>query len=959
MPDEPGGGHEKPKHPRKISQEDYERLTIKDEILQSVADTFREDIESAQKKYHSREFSLFLDLKNEYTDEDALVIQHLIDRNITIVPDTASEERKEPMKHYKLNSYYRGNHGSLARIRKIDKKTSQISIEREGSEEVLKEAEFNAEYRQLLLYKGQVFLKPKGKGKRERMVVPRDVFVDENITGERLVCEFEGKPGGSKDYSIETIVTNKLPGDKEQSIEGKEPEEKKEGKAEAHESGKENGFSPLEQRVEELRREFVEHDLEHAGMWQKLKRVFSKLEGDHTKTSEYQEKREAYTEALKLLQEERFKKLQSEVRGKNEAEKWQIIEGHLRYFNIDERIRLYDTATEAKKDREDQGSFWNRAKERMKGMVDGYRSLSWKQKLAISGMLAGATFLTAGTGGGAALAVAGAAAFKRSLGAAILFTTAEAMGNKVFDKKDRKKAEQELQKNIEHVLVEEILRRTKSGGGVENRYGALRDLLNQEIENIDQSFQKKKKRVARVKMGSFVAAIGLVSPAVTHAAETWFGGGHSVAVPGGAPAAAVTPEQIPDVNHAVEANAALPSSEAQSLGGAANLHTVGEHSIITESEAPETGSITGTFSGFPETPISVTEADSARGLWGILDRQLPASLTGVDRVRAIASMQNAIHNHLAGMSDTDIHQQFGFRSHDINVVHPGDKLNLHELIPQDQMESILQGHDVVLAPDAHVALDGVHAEVPDPGISVPDHAIVHTADAPHTPDEALIHHEAAFSHSAPLDSVVHPAPPASLPVQNTELFQHADMHTDDLDTPTDVHTDTLAYDHSAEVPNATEYPFVGIGSMKDFLSEHPELKPEIVSHHTALVNDITTVSTYPQPVTNFTRARVMGMLGDQKVGFIANESRRWGYIGRDWPNQGRLRYLLYPRLSDGPSVIARDEYNLYIRGVAKNIRNLVFQSEEKYGSAAVFLPDERVDHYLDRLAVLETLEEGK
>ena len=102
----------------------------------------------------------------------------------------------------------------------------------------------------------------------------------------------------------------------------------------------------------------------------------------------------------------------------------------------------------------------------------------------------------------------------------------------------------------------------------------------------------------------------------------------------------------------------------------------------------------------------VTEADGARGLWGILEHRLPEGLPAEQKAKAIQSLENLIAQKLDHMSPQELIEA-GFPKGDINFIRSGDTIRFEKLFTHDELKSILEGKSV--APPA------IHADISTAG----------------------------------------------------------------------------------------------------------------------------------------------------------------------------------------------------------------------------------------------------
>jgi hypothetical protein len=89
--------------------------------------------------------------------------------------------------------------------------------------------------------------------------------------------------------------------------------------------------------------------------------------------------------------------------------------------------------------------------------------------------------------------------------------------------------------------------------------------------------------------------------------------------------------------------------------------------------------------------VDVTSADRARGLWGILDRQLPADMPKAERTQVIARLEALAKTKFAGKSPAEIQSLYGFSSGKLDVIRDEDVLKLRALFSQEEYAAALEG----------------------------------------------------------------------------------------------------------------------------------------------------------------------------------------------------------------------------------------------------------------------------
>ncbi len=86
----------------------------------------------------------------------------------------------------------------------------------------------------------------------------------------------------------------------------------------------------------------------------------------------------------------------------------------------------------------------------------------------------------------------------------------------------------------------------------------------------------------------------------------------------------------------------------------------------------------------------LTTADAKRGLWGVLESRLPADMSGADKARTIAALENAISLKVGQMSPEE-RLAAGFRGNNIGEVFAGDTLHLDRVLSVDEVRTAMEG----------------------------------------------------------------------------------------------------------------------------------------------------------------------------------------------------------------------------------------------------------------------------
>jgi hypothetical protein len=309
-----------------------------------------------------------------------------------------------------------------------------------------------------------------------------------------------------------------------------------------------------------------------------------------------------------------------------------------------------------------------------------YNGLSLGKKALLAVGLVGSS-IALGATGGAGIAV-GAVAVRRfcaGLGGAVAI---DAAAEKFFSGRQEKKAHTETTDFIEQ-------EKWASSPELMKRFDTFLALENDSIDKqIDKKRTKMFFRKWSLRMGG---AFGLAA-----LSELWQA--HD-AVASVTPPADTLPPVLPDqiggdMPDASVSEAAIPEATA----------------AITETPIAPTPSI-------PES-YTLSAPDSNQGLWGVLDKSLPAELDEAHKNQAITSLQNLIATKLEDMSPED-RAAAGFRSGDINTIYAGDTLKLDGLVSQTELQEIIDGK--IIDPPA------VEVDVPT-ALEVPE--VAYGADAP-------------------------------------------------------------------------------------------------------------------------------------------------------------------------------------------------------------------------------------
>ena len=427
----------------------------------------------------------------------------------------------------------------------------------------------------------------------------------------------------------------------------------------------------LEERITAARLAYVTKDVEVTAKWKSLVRSFTWL-----KKPEDQDLvmlRQHYRSLLAQKKDEEI----SSLAPLGETERAGAMRELGKYFLMAEGAALGNLyAEEEKKTLSGKLGTW------LDKIGEQYNNLSIGKKAALAVILFGSSVALAATPG-AGIAIGGIALrrFCAGLGGAVALDTA---AEKFLSGRQEKKVNAEIENFIEteeHTSPEEFAKR-------------LNEFLDLDSQSIDKQIDKKRTKTFfrkwSLRVGGAFGGLALTEY-LSHLRDAT-----TVVTPGAEIVTGVTKDIPLPVN--------TPTMSYEVGGGASAM----------------------------PAEYELTGADSQKGLWGVLEKSLPADMDEAQKTKAITSLQKLIATKLEALSPAD-QEAIGFRSGDINTIYAGDTLKLDGLVSQSELQEVLNGKDItassIEAPTPEVASDAGIANNEVASVNVPEQAVADTGES--------------------------------------------------------------------------------------------------------------------------------------------------------------------------------------------------------------------------------------
>lgn len=451
----------------------------------------------------------------------------------------------------------------------------------------------------------------------------------------------------------------------------------------------------LQALVDAERLAFVTMDYKQTSAWQRMKDFFGSNITKESRSQDTESARQRYTEALNRLQDAQLAQLKTS--GLEGQELRDRMAQMLHYYKYDERVNLFNYRNQVKIEHK---NLPQRAISALEKIGRAYNALSPKKKLAIGGvfLVTGAGAMIVGAGGLTA-AMSGAALIKRLITTSGLAVTVDVGVEKWQEKRRFNKSEEEKSGNLDEIGT--VYENTKG----EEHFNRLESILKRDIESLDQKFQSQKKQALYRRSAVFgTAVLGMAGMGAAYASHI---SGASALRPDisdqstrqvarmarGAASAVSSPDHAASGTPLSESVANLPDTEASGAGTATETVRPGVSVDQVRAAAPAVAEAPG-VSALREV-YTVSGDDGKKGLWGVLERRLPADFSG-DKNRAIASLQNAMRAKLDAMTPAE-RIKVGFSGTlpdgkvNLDLIRPKDQIDFGKLLTPKEIQSVLEG----------------------------------------------------------------------------------------------------------------------------------------------------------------------------------------------------------------------------------------------------------------------------
>lgn len=403
----------------------------------------------------------------------------------------------------------------------------------------------------------------------------------------------------------------------------------------------------LDERIALAREAYVEKDIETTSHLKRLARSFTWIKPEEAaKNGDVQALRERYQS---LLAEKKAGSL-VELQGLTGEAREQMALQLSKYFLVDEQAALA-LAYQAR----EKETLSNKLEKIYQGLGEWYNRQPLGRKIAVGAGLFGSSVALAATGGSIAGIAVGAVAVRRFIAGAGSAVALDAFAEKLLANREEKK----VNKKIEDALYEASQESTQ-----EDFAKRIEEFLEAEEKGLDQQIAQKRVKTLFRKWSARI--VGGAGGYLAHLVAEGF-------------------HEAPQVETGkMEGGvAAGPLEQSSGLAPAAAPEIVPEEGAAVPPEAGRVPSI--------PTEYVLTQTDGARGLWGVLEKNMP--LEGLDaeqKGRAISSMKNLIATKLEALSPEE-KAAAGFRSGSIETIYAGDTLHLQELVTEAEMKEIIGG----------------------------------------------------------------------------------------------------------------------------------------------------------------------------------------------------------------------------------------------------------------------------